>query len=92
MTLGLIIKIAVTLLELMLPLILSYILGNIIGRQISEILFWGGMMILCSGAACFCNIMANRMAAKVSCAFAESIRRARTVRGQTPRGLPFVAL
>lgn len=75
MSLGLIIKIVGTLFELMLPYILSYILGNVIGGQVSEILFWGGMMILCSALACLCNVIANRMAAKVSCAFAESMRR-----------------
>lgn len=75
MSLGLVIKITGTLFELMLPYILSYILGNILGRQISEIVFWGGMMILCSGLACLCNVTANRMAAKVSCDFAEAMRR-----------------
>ena len=75
MTLGLTIKVVGTLFELLLPYILSYILGNIIGRRVSEILFWGGMMIVCSALACLCNVTANRMAAKVSCAFAESMRK-----------------
>lgn len=75
MTLGLTIKVVGTLFELLLPYILSYILGNIIGRRVSEILFWGGMMIICSALACLCNVTANRMAAKVSCAFAESMRK-----------------
>ena len=75
MSLGLVIKIVGTLFELMLPYILSYILGNVIGGQVSEILFWGGAMILCSALACVCNVVANRMAAKVSCAFAESMRK-----------------
>ena len=75
MTLGLVIKIVGTLFELLLPFILSYILGNIIGRRVREILFWGGIMILCSALACLCNMTANRMAAKVSCAFAESMRK-----------------
>ena len=75
MSLGLVIKIAGTLAELMLPYILSYILGNIISKQISDILFWGGLMVFFSALACFCNITANRMAAKVSCQFAEAMRR-----------------
>ena len=33
------------------------------------------MMIICSALACLCNVTANRMAAKVSCAFAESMRK-----------------
>ena len=75
MSFGLLIKIMGTLFELMLPYILSYILGNIIGRQISEIVLWGGVMVVCSGLACLFNATANRMAAKVSCDFAEALRR-----------------
>ena len=75
MALGLTIKVVGTLFELLLPFILSYILGNIIGRKVSEILFWGGMMVVCSALACLCTVTANRMAAKVSCAFAESMRK-----------------
>ena len=37
--------------------------------------FWGLMMMLCSGAACLFNIIANRMAARVSRNFSEHLRR-----------------
>lgn len=72
---GFVIKVTGTLAELMLPYILSHILANVIGKAVSEILFWGGMMIICSAIACLFNIIANRMASKVSRNFAESMRR-----------------
>ena len=75
MSVGLMIKITGCLLELMLPYILSYVLGNIVGRNVSEIVFWGGLMILCAGLGCLCNAAANRMAAKVSCDFSEALRK-----------------
>lgn len=75
MGVGLVLKIIGTLAELMLPYILSYILGNILGRQISDIVFWGGLMIVCAAAACFFSVTANRMAAKVSCDFTEKMRK-----------------
>ena len=75
MVIGFLIKTVGTLSELLLPYILSHILEDVIGRDVKDILFWGGMMIVCSGFACIMNIVANRMAAKVSRNFAESLRR-----------------
>ncbi len=75
MTYGFIIKTIGTVVELMLPYILSHILKNVIGRSITDILFWGGLMILCSVIACVFNIIANRMAAGVSRVFAENMRK-----------------
>lgn len=75
MSLGFVIKTLGTLAELMLPYILSHILENVIGKEISEVIFWGGLMILFSGVACVFNVIANRMAAKVSRNFAESMRK-----------------
>lgn len=67
MLLGLSIKIGATLAELMLPYILSYVLKVVVARQsLSEIFAWGGLMLLCAGAALIMNITANRMAAAVS--------------------------
>lgn len=74
MTLGLGIKVVGTLVELMLPYILSHILADVIGKDMSEIIFWGVLMIVCSGVACLCNVIANRMAARVSRNFAEKMR------------------
>ena len=53
MSVGLIIKIAGTLVELLLPYILSHILKTVVVSQdIMEIVKWGGLMILCAAAAC----------------------------------------
>lgn len=71
---GFTIKTTGTLSELMLPYILSHILTNVIGKSVGEVVLWGGAMILCSLMACVFNIIANRMAAKVSRNFAESMR------------------
>ncbi len=75
MGIGFIIKTIGTLSELMLPYILSHILDNVIGKEIKDILFWGGLMVVCSAFACLCNIVANRMAARVSRNFAEAMRK-----------------
>lgn len=76
MALGLMIKVTATLFELMLPYILSHILKNVVTSQdVSKILLWGGLMIVCAGSACILNITANRMAAKVSRNFTEKVRK-----------------
>ena len=75
MSVGLSIKIAGTLVELMLPYILSHILKTVVETQsVPQIIKWGGLMILCAGLACLFNIIANRMAAKVSRNFSEKLR------------------
>ncbi len=75
MGLGLVIKIAGTVVELFLPLILSHILGNVIGKEIGNIVFWGCMMIVCSALAWIFNVIANRMAADVSRKFITNLRK-----------------
>ena len=75
MTVGFIIKTIGTLAELMIPFILSHILEDVIERELRDILFWGGAMIFFSCLACVFNIVANRMAAKVSRFFAENMRK-----------------
>ncbi len=72
---GFVIKTVGTLCELIIPYILTHILENVITRSIKDIILWGGLMMLCSGAALFFNITANRMASKVSRSFAESMRK-----------------
>ena len=71
---GLSVKTVGTVAELMLPYILSHILSNVIGKSISDILFWGMLMMVFSLIACVFNIVANRMAAKVSRGFALKMR------------------
>lgn len=75
MSFGFGIKTVGTLVELMLPIILSHILSNVIGSSVKEVVFWGSIMILCSGIACIFNITANRMASKISRNFAEAMRK-----------------
>ncbi|MBO5452741.1 MAG: ABC transporter ATP-binding protein [Clostridia bacterium] len=75
MGVGFIIKTVGTLAELMLPYILSHILGTVLGSSITDIVFWGAVMIACSIIACTLNVSANRMAAKVSRNFAEAMRK-----------------
>ena len=76
MLLGLCIKAAGTMIELLLPYILSHILKNVVGSlDVRQILFWGGLMVLCAAAACLCNIVANRMAARTTRGFSGTVRR-----------------
>lgn len=76
MTVGFIIKCAGTMVELLLPYILSHILRSVVGSEsVGQIFFWGILMIVCSAVACICNIVANRMAAKVSRNFSERVRK-----------------
>ena len=76
MLVGLGIKVTGTLVELLLPLILTHILDNVIvSMQIGRVALYGVLMILCAMCACACNIIANRMAAKVSMLFAREVRR-----------------
>ncbi len=75
MACGFIIKVTGTLSELMIPYILTHILKNVIGKSVRDILLWGGLMVICSVIACICNIIANRMAARVSRNFAEALRK-----------------
>ena len=75
-SLGFSIKTVGTLLELLIPYILSHILKDVIVTQdIRQVLFWGIMMLLCSAFACLFNIIANRMAARVSCNFSQHLRK-----------------
>ena len=75
MSVGLLIKASGTLVELALPYILSHILKNVVDRQeVRAIVFWGIIMIVCAAAACLCNIVANRMAARVARNFSENVR------------------
>lgn len=72
---GLIIKVSGTVSELALPYILSHILENVVRyEKIDTVIYWGILMIICAFAACFLNIIANRMAARVSRDFSQELR------------------
>ena len=76
MLFGLMIKISGTVAELFLPIILTYILDEVIVTlKISRVIFFGILMIICSVAACVLNIIANRMAGRVSSDIARHIRK-----------------
>ena len=76
MLLGFSIKVAGTMAELFLPFILTHILNNIIVTEdLRLVVLYGVLMILCAGAAFACNIIANRMAARVSKDFAGEMRK-----------------
>ena len=76
MIIGFSIKVAGTVVELFLPLILTHILENVIGQMnITRVVLFGALMIFCSLVACMCNIIANRMASRVSKDFSGRMRR-----------------
>ena len=72
---GFVVKTLATLSELMLPLILSHVLKNVIGGSIADVVLWGALMVLCAGVSCILNIYANRIAARTSSSFAETMRK-----------------
>lgn len=75
-TVGTLIKIIGTVSELIIPFLLSYILENVIeSNDVGRILFFGILMALCAAAACVCNIVANRMAAKTTMLFSTRMRK-----------------
>lgn len=73
---GLSIKIIGTLSELFIPFLLTHILENVIVTlDVSKIIFYGVIMAVCAVIAGVCNVVANRMAAKVTMRFALEMRR-----------------
>ena len=67
MSLGFLIKVFGTLVELAIPWILSHIIDDLIPLgEISPVVVWGCLMILCSLLAWIGNIAANRMASAVA--------------------------
>ncbi|MEG2060070.1 MAG: ABC transporter ATP-binding protein [Lachnospiraceae bacterium] len=75
MLIGLFIKFFGTITELFIPWILAYMIDTIIPTKNKEqIYIWGMGMLLCSIAAMIFNIVANRMASKVSRDTTEALR------------------
>ncbi len=76
MLIGFIIKVTGTMAELILPYILTHILENIIVKQnVPQIIFYGIIMLIFSIIACLGNIIANRMAARVTTNFSKAMRK-----------------
>ncbi len=67
MVLGFMIKFIGTLMDLFLPWTLAHMIDEVIPEgKMNQIFFWGFFMMVCSILAVTFNIMANRMAARVS--------------------------
>ncbi len=67
MSLGLLIKFLGTIMDLFLPYILAHIIDEIVPlRDLSLVLKWGVVMLVCSILAILGNVIANRMAAWVA--------------------------
>lgn len=75
MLVTLFIKTAGTLVELFIPYILSHIVDDIVPKQVlSEIFFWGFMMLLCAAVGFVCNVIANRMASDSARKITKNVR------------------
>ncbi len=67
MSLGLVIKISGTAMDLLIPYILEHIIDRVVpGKDIGRVVFWGSAMILCALGSLVGNIIANRMASAVA--------------------------
>ncbi len=67
MTIGLIIKTIGTVVDLLIPYILEHIIDNVVPtKDINAVLFYGGLMLLCSIIGLVGNIVANRFACAVA--------------------------
>ena len=75
MAIGFLIKFMGTIMDLFIPWILAYLIDDIVPTQNTNlIIFWGVMMMICSGAALAGNVIANRMASRVARDTARRIR------------------
>ncbi len=75
MSLGLLIKFSGTIMDLLLPWILSYMIDTIAPQHnVSLIVKWGFIMVLCAVVAVITNIVANRMASWVATQCTRKIR------------------
>lgn len=73
---GLTLKCIGTVAELLIPYLLTYILEQVIvTMEISRVIWYGILMILCSAVACIGNITANRNAAGVTADFSKVMRK-----------------
>ena len=73
---GLIIKFIGTVIELFLPAILTYMLESVIVTEdVSRIVFFGILMLVCSSVTWWLNVVANRRASIVSADIAKNVRR-----------------
>ncbi len=77
MSIGLVIKIAGSLMDLVLPYILAYLIDDVVpGKDLTAIVIWGGVMIVCALFGMIGNVIANRMASAVARDSTKSLREA----------------
>ena len=75
MLLGMTVKFTGTIMELFLPWLLSKLIDEIVPRKnMGEILFYGFLMLVCSGIGWVGNVTANRMASRVARNTTERLR------------------
>lgn len=75
MAYGFSIKFTGTIMELLIPYILSYIIDEVTPQNdISLVIKWGMLMIVCAAMVFICNVWANRVAAGVSRDAIEKLR------------------
>lgn len=75
MAYGFTIKFTGTIMELLIPYILSYIIDEVTPKNdISLVVTWGLVMIICAAMVFICNVWANRVAAGVSRDTIEKLR------------------
>lgn len=75
MGIGFVIKFIGTIMDLCLPWILAHMIDVIIPRRDKgQIFLWGAVMLICSVFALLFNVIANRMASKVSRDTTETLR------------------
>ena len=71
----LLIKLLGSLMELSIPMIFDFIVSDIVPlKSVPKVLLWGGVMVLAALLTMVLNIIANRMASKVSRNVAEHVR------------------
>lgn len=67
MGVGVFVKFAGSVMDLLLPWILAYVIDNVVPvKDLRAVVLWGGLMLVCSILAIVGNITANRMAASVA--------------------------
>ena len=76
MAFGAIIKIAGTVMELILPYLLSYVLDYVVpDKSVKNVILFSGLMVLCAIFAFIFNAVANRLAAGVARLVTKDLRR-----------------
>ena len=73
---GLLIKSVGTFAELFLPMIMAYMIDEVAPTEnVTLLVVWGVIMLVCALAALFGNVIANRMASKVARDTTERVRK-----------------